>query len=189
LEEARLFGGDTAAIARALAPLYQSIGDFRALVVLPKSPLSRAEQRRAAWLATHPQVLEFADSVATITYAASIDGRGIGVTRIRVGERRIDAVIDPRVSGVVLRGKRSRWADEIRLFGDDSSGEVAVIPELHLGGVTLSNVPARVDIAINEAPVAARETGGTGETGETGDAQSVLGLDVLRGRTPHADSF
>src|SRR5205823_6745967 len=47
LEEARLFGGDTARIARALVPIYRSLGDWRSLAVLPKSPPSLAEGKRS----------------------------------------------------------------------------------------------------------------------------------------------
>ena len=37
LEEARLFGGDSTTIARTLAPIYGSLGDYRALAdVLPR---------------------------------------------------------------------------------------------------------------------------------------------------------
>ena len=60
LEEARLFGGDSTSIARALAPIYRALGDYRSLAVLPKAPLSDAERSRVSWLVTHPQVLEFA---------------------------------------------------------------------------------------------------------------------------------
>ena len=39
LEEARVFGGDTASLARALVPVYGALGDYRALAALPLSPL------------------------------------------------------------------------------------------------------------------------------------------------------
>src|SRR4051812_17295727 len=105
LEEARLFGGDTASIARSLAPIYGSLGDYRALSVLPASPLTTAEQGRARWLVSHPPVLEFPDSVAKLAYKPATDGSGLGTLAVEFGERRVDAVIDPAVSGVLLRGR------------------------------------------------------------------------------------
>jgi hypothetical protein len=172
LEEARLFGGDTAAIARALAPIYCGLGDYRALTVLPKSPLSRPERERATWLATHQQVLEFADSVAVLSYTPVADGSGLGAVTIIVGERRVDAVIDPRVSGIVLRGSAARARDGTRSFGADTFGAVAVATELHLGGVTLSNVPAR------------RDTASARSTRKRADVMSLIGLDVIRKLAP-----
>src|ERR687893_510978 len=50
MEEARFFGGDAAAVAVSLAPIYARLGDFRALTSLPASPLGRAERARAEWL-------------------------------------------------------------------------------------------------------------------------------------------
>src|SRR5947209_3559893 len=95
LEEARLFGGDSASIARSLAPIYGSLGDYRALATLPASPLSRHDRSRVAWLVGHAPVLEFPDSVDTVAYRPLSDGAGLGVVSLGIGGRRIDAVIDP----------------------------------------------------------------------------------------------
>ena len=177
LEEARQFGGDTAVIARALVPIYRSLGDWRSLSLLPKSPLSAAEAKRAVWLGARQSVLEFPDSVATITYRPVGDGSGLGIVSLRVGNQRVDALIDPRVSGLVLRGKAARArGGDIQLFGRDSIGVVAVVPELHIGGVTLSNVAARIDTA------PATPSGGT-----RADVVSLVGLDVLRPLAPTFD--
>ena len=174
LEEARLFGGDTARIALSLAPIYGSLGDYRSLATLPSSPLSVAEQKRVRWLVSNPPVLEFPDSVATVPYKPLADGSGIGQLSIGLGERRVDAVIDSRVSGVVVRGRAAKRRNGLRVFGEDSTGAVAVVPELHVGTVTLSNVPLRLDT--DSAPGARR------------DRQSViLGLDVLRRLAPTFD--
>ena len=172
LEEARFFGGDSVSIARALAPIYSSLGDYRALAVLPASPLSPIERERARWLVSHAPVLEFPDSVDTLHYKPLIDGSGIGIVPVGVGDRRIDAVIDPRVSGVVLRGRQARRRAALQSFGEDSSGIVAVVTELHLGDVTLSNVPARLD----EAAEGVKATSG-----------ALIGLDVLRRLAPTFD--
>jgi hypothetical protein len=144
LEEARLFGGDTAAIARSLAPIYASLGDYRALVTLPRSPLSQPERDRVQWLVGHAPVLEFPDTVDTLPYRPVVDGSGLGIVTVGIGDRQIDAVIDPRVPGIVLRGKARRRRG-LKVFGSDSTGVIAVVPELHLGDVVLSNVPTRLE--------------------------------------------
>ena len=174
LEEARLFGGDSASIARSLAPIYGSLGDYRALAVLPASPLSAAEQSRARWLVSHAPVLEFPDSVAKLPYKPITDGSGIGTVAIGIGERVVDAVVDASVSGVVLRGRQARRRSGLRVFGEDSSGVVGVVSELHLGDVVLSNVPARLESDTMHAPQG-RRTG------------AFVGVDVLRRLAPTFD--
>jgi hypothetical protein len=174
LEEARLFGGDAASIARSLAPIYGSLGDYRALSVLPASPLSGAEQERARWLMSHPPVLEFPDSVAKLAYKPVADGSGLGTLAIAIGERTVDAVIDPSVSGVVMRGRAAHRRGGMRTFGADSTGIVGVVSELHLGAVILSNVPARLDTSSDR--ISTRK-----------NSDVVLGLDVLRLLAPSFD--
>jgi hypothetical protein len=174
LEEARLFGGDTARIALSLAPIYGSLGDYRALASLPSSPLSASEQKRVRWLVSHPPVLEFPDSIATLPYKPLVDGSGIGTLSIGLGERTVDATIDSRVSGVVLRGRAAKRRSGLHVFGEDSTGAVAIIPELHVGTVTLSNVPVRLDT--DSAPGA-----------KHGRQSVILGLDVLRRLAPTFD--
>jgi hypothetical protein len=174
LEEARVFGGDTASLARALVPVYRALGDYRALAALPKSPLSPPEQDRAEWLVTHPQTLEIEDSVAVMTYRPVGDGTGVGVVSIHLGERTIDALIDPRVSGLVLRGAAARRGGDLRVFGNDANGGVAVAPVLRIGGVTLANVAARIDT-------------GAAPTGQRNAVTARLGLDVLRRLAPTFD--
>jgi hypothetical protein len=174
LEEARLFGGDSELIARSLAPIYGSLGDYRALSVLPASPLTSAEQARARWLVSHPPVLEFPDSVCKLAYKPVTDGSGLGTLAIGIGERQVDGVIDPTVSGVLLVGRAARRRGGVRVFGADSGGVVGVISELHLGDVILSNVPARLDTSSARAL--------------TSKNQGVfLGLDVLRRLAPSFD--
>jgi hypothetical protein len=174
LEEARLFGGDSASIARSLAPIYGSLGDYRALAVLPASPLSAAEQSRTRWLVTHAPVLEFPDSAARLPYKPLTDGSGIGTLSIGIGDRVVEAVVDASVSGVVVRGRQARRRSGFRVFGEDSSGVVAVVSELHLGDVILSNVTARLETDSARAP--------------QGKSSGVfMGLDVLRRLAPTFD--
>lgn len=174
LEEARLFGGDSASIARSLAPIYGSLGDYRALAVLPASPLSAAEQSRARWLVSHAPVLEFPDSVARLAYKPITDGSGIGTVSVGIGERAVDAVVDASVSGVVLRGRQARRRNGLRVFGEDSSGVVGVVSELHLGDVVLSNVPARLESDTVHASQGRR-------------SGAFVGVDVLRQLAPTFD--
>ena len=174
LEEARLFGGDSASIARSLAPIYGSLGDYRALAVLPASPLSAAEQSRARWLVSHAPVLEFPDSIAKLPYKPMNDGAGIGTVSIGIGDRVVDAVVDASVSGVVLRGRQARRRSGLRVFGEDSSGVVAVVSELHLGDVVLSNVPALIETDSMRAPHGKR-------------SGAFVGVDVLRRLAPTFD--
>jgi hypothetical protein len=174
LEEARLFGGDTAGIARSLAPIYGSLGDYRALATLPASPLSVAEQKRVRWLVSHPPVLEFPDTVVALSYKPLIQGSGVGIVTLGIGDGRADALIDPRVSGLILHGKAARRRDGIRVFGEESTGAVAIVSELHLGDVTLSNVTARLDTSSIVDKKHVRQN-------------IVIGLDVMRLVTPTFD--
>lgn len=174
LEEARQFGGDTASIARSLAPIYQSLGDYRLLATLPRSPLSGAEQARVRWLVSHPPVLEFPDSVMRVAYKPLDDGTGLGVITVGIGERAVTAVIDPRVCGVIVHGSLAKRRREFRAFGNDSGVVVAIIPELHIGDVTLSNVPAMLDATAGKKTDGAR-------------SGVALGLDVLRHLAPTFD--
>lgn len=168
LEEARLFGGDSVSIARSLAPIYNSLGDYRALAVLPASPLSPIERERARWLVSNAPVLEFPDSVDTLHYKPLADGSGIGSIAIGIGDRQVDAVIDAAVSGVVLRGRQAKRRGGLHSFGEDSTGVIAVVTELHIGDVTLSNVPARLE--------------------ENTAGGASIGLDVLRRLAPTFDA-
>lgn len=172
LEEARLFGGDTAAIARSLAPLYSALGDYRALATLPASPLSKPERERVRWLVGHAPVLEFPDTIDTMPYRPIGDGAGLGVVSVLIGGRQIEAVIDPHVPGIVLRGTARRRRG-LKVFGSDSTGVIAVVPELHIGDVVLSNVPARIE---------------TDESLVMGSAMlSSVGLDLVQRLAPTFD--
>src|SRR5439155_17673609 len=88
--------------------------------------------------------------------------------------RRADALIDPRVSGVMLRGRAARRRGGLKVFGEDSTGAVAIVPELHIGDVTLSNVPVYLDTDTSHKATGNRQT-------------VVLGLDVLRRLAPTFD--
>jgi hypothetical protein len=131
------------------------------------------ERERVHWLVSHPPVLEFPDSIVKLGYKPTSDGSGLGVVSIAIGERQMEAVIDPSLSGVVLRGRGAKSHGGIRLFGEDSSGIIGVISELHLGEVVLSNVPARLEAG-----------SGRGKGAHQG---AFIGLDLLRRLAPSFD--
>lgn len=138
LEEARLFGGDPAVIARLLAPLYAHLGEWRALLTLPSSPLSTTERRRAAWLSEHPF------RATTDNGAASIIGtpRGDTIARVavRIGGRAAVASIVGTDVGFVV-GSRITGSAARRYEGDST---VITFDSLTVGPVKFINVPARV---------------------------------------------
>jgi hypothetical protein len=162
LEEARFFGGDSAALARALVPLYERLGDFAALDTLRPDVLSPSERRRARWLAARPPVASFRDSIVMLSYRPTADGQGVGTVLLRVGKTELPAVIDPRVSGLVVPSTLRR---ELRTFGDGARNFAAVSDAMRLGGVVFSNVPATI--------------GGA-------DEKVRIGLDVL---SPYSPTF
>jgi hypothetical protein len=141
LEEARDFGGDSAAIARSLAPLYARMNAFEKLEALRPSVVSAAERQRAAWLATHPPGASFGDSVVLLSYRPSGNGDGIGTVLLNFGRAQVPAIIDPRVTGLLLPA--SMHAD-VRTFGMTGDSAIAVATAVRIGPVSLANVPAMV---------------------------------------------
>lgn len=162
LEEARFFGGDSAALARTLVPLYVRLGDFAALDSLRPNVLTPAERRRARWLSDHPARASLRDSIVVVSYRPLGDGQGVGTVLLRLGKTELPAVIDPRVSGLILPQSVRR---ELRTFGTEGRATQAVAENVRLGGVTFFNVPATI--------------------GES-DEKVRIGLDVL---TPYVPSF
>lgn len=169
MEEARYFGGDPALVARELAPVYERLGDWEALVTLPSSPLPYADRARAEWLRDHAPRVVGPDS-ATVPYAVS-DSHLLGEVSLRIGDDTVTAVLDARVRGLVLD---SSWARRpgVRRFaakGERDARRVAVVVDsLRLGPYTLTGVEAR--LAPGRAP-------GT----------VLLGMDVLSALAPTFD--
>lgn len=139
LEEAQFFGGDSAALARALVPLYLRLRDFRALYDLKPSVISSAERRRATWLVNRPSDARLRDTVVLLSYKPIGDGRGLGTVMLRFGRSEIAAVIDPRVSGIVVP---STFRGDIRAFGTEGPRTIGIADSLRIGTVTFTNVPA-----------------------------------------------
>jgi len=139
LEEARFFGGDSATLARALVPMYVRLGDFTALDSLRPNVLTPAERRRARWLSDHPTEASLRDSIVVVSYRPLADGQGLGTVLLRLGKNELPAVVDPRVSGLVLPSALRR---DIRTFGTEGRTTLAVVQSIRLGGATFSNLPA-----------------------------------------------
>lgn len=139
LEEARQFGGDSARLANVLAPLYARARDYKALVALRPDVLTVAERRQARWLADNAPEMRLRDTVAILTYRPMGNGDGLGTVLLRLGRTEVPAMIDARVSGLVLP---SRFRRDVRGFGTDGARGVAVARSVRLGGVVFTNVPA-----------------------------------------------
>jgi hypothetical protein len=150
LEEAQFFGGDSAALARALVPLFVRLRDFRSLYDLKPNVISVAERRRAIWLVNRPSDARLRDTVVLMSYRPMGDGRGLGTVMLRFGRSEIAAVIDPRVSGVVLP---STLRSDIRTFGTEGPLTIGVADSMRIGTVTFTNVPAVIGNADEVARV------------------------------------
>lgn len=141
LDEARFFGGDSASLARALVPLFVRLGDYRELTALQPNVLTPAERARARWLSTRQSEAQLRDSVVILSYRATGDGNGLGTVLLRVGKSELPAVIDPRVSGLVVP---SSARTDVRLFGTQGRNALGVAEVVRIGGVAFSNVPVVV---------------------------------------------
>jgi len=169
MEEARYFGANAGDVARALAPVYEALGDYAALASLPASPLPYAERARAEWLGAHPPAAAGPDS-AWVPYRVS-DSHLLGQVVLRLGADSVVAAIDARVHGLVLD---PTWMQrrEIKRFasrGARSAGDVAAVAlAVRLGAFTLTNVPVRFQL-------------------ERERATAVIGLDELASLAPTFD--
>jgi hypothetical protein len=157
LEEARQFGGDSASIARALAPLYARLGDYKALAALEPSPLTRSERARAEYLALNSTGLTIRGTSVRIPYRAG-RGSGIGTVLVRIGRAEIAATIDPEVTGLTL--PKAMRAD-VLVFGDSTSAI----------GVVTARIGSQVFENISVVLTA-------------GDESVRIGFDVLQGMSP-----
>ena len=152
LEEARYFGGDSAAVARELAPVYARLDDYAALIALPRSPLSAAERERAAWLRDHPPAVVGDDSVTVAFAPAPGAGPVIGTFRALVGGEAVTIAVDASIAGWVLDPAMGQAA-ATRLFGAATvvPGRTVGVADVRIGRLSLVNVPVR----FGPAPAAA----------------------------------
>ena len=165
LEEARMFGGDPSTIARELAPLYEYLGEWRALLTLTGSPLSVAERRRAAWLSEHPFGVVSEGGAASIIGAPK--GDTIARVAVRVSGRSAVAAIVASDIGIVV-GSRVIGESGRRFDGDST---VSVLDSMTVGSVRLVNVP----VGLGTAP-------GTVAIGAAALGRLVLQIDYKRSR-------
>ncbi|MEX2152650.1 MAG: hypothetical protein WD825_04875, partial [Gemmatimonadaceae bacterium] len=100
-----------------------------------------AEKRRAQWLSTRLPQARLRDTVVILSYRPLGDGRGIGTVILRIGKTELPAIIDPRVSGVIVPAAARRV---VRAFGREGKLTLGVIDTLRIGGVAFWNVPAAV---------------------------------------------
>lgn len=187
LEEARFFGGDSALVARELAPVYARLHDYTALVALPYSPLSGPERERAAWLRDHPPAIVGDDSVTVAFTPAPVGSPPglLGSFEARVGGERALVAVDAGVSGWVLD---PRWAGRrgVRLFGTGPAGvpvpgRTVGVADLRVGALSLVHQPVRLATAPAGAALPSVRVGldALGALAPTFDARA--GVLTLRG--------
>lgn len=146
MEEALYFGGDKKTVATYLAPVYERLGNYKALSTLPSSPLPYAQRSRAEWLVENPPTFDGPDS-ASIPLEPG-DSTSLGVISIVVGADTLRGVLDPRVQGVVLdtswlgRKPIKRFAST---YDNDWRNMAGVGLTMHLGAYALTNVPVSFD--------------------------------------------
>jgi hypothetical protein len=169
MEEARFFGGDAAEVARALAPVYARLGDYRALDALPATPLGRAERARVEWLHNNRATPDGPDSVA-VPYEPRERG-ALGSVTLGIGADSVEAVVDPAARGLTLDPAWMRHK-ESKVFpagSHDPRAAVGVTREVRIGELSLGDVPTRYG------------SGG-------GARRATVGLDVLATLTPTFDA-
>ena len=167
LEEAMVFGADTAAMSRARAPLMQASDEWTMLAQLRRSPLAAAERARAEWLAVRPPATSGADSVTIVFEPSSAEG--LGRVQLVIGRDTLAADIDPTVDELVI-GTYARYAALVQVFaGGAGTDSVAVVQRASIGGLVLERVPARIDARL-------------------GPARARIGLTLLARLAPTADA-
>jgi hypothetical protein len=166
LEEARLFGGNAAAIAARLQHIYTWLRDWESLAALPSSQLSPGEKARTAALVYRPTSVVGADS--TDVPFAPVEIGALGRLPLVLGTDTVWAELDPQEEGIVLPGL-ARGAGLVDVVGDDRRGVLGILRECTVGTLSLSNVPVRIDASL-----------GTG--------RARLGFDVFAMFAPTVDS-
>ena len=170
MEEARYFGADPKKVAVYLAPVYAQLGDFRALVGLPNTPLHNAERARAEWLRDNPPTSEGPDSVSV--HWTSSDTGALGTIALRIGHETVRATLDPRSHGLVLDTawmRRKETKVFASKFDNDVRNAAGVTLAIGLGDFTMRHV--LTSFAPQPSP-----------------AQAVIGLDVLMPLAPTLDA-
>jgi hypothetical protein len=142
MEEALYFGADKKVVATYLAPVYERLGNYKALSTLPASPLPYAQRTRAEWLAENPPSTDGPDS-ATVPLTPG-DSMSLGEIAFVIDGDTLHAMLDSRVQGVVLdtswlrRKAIKRFAST---YDNDWRNISGVATEARLGAFTFGNVP------------------------------------------------
>ena len=143
-EEALRFGGEPAIIGRDLAPLYLAIGEFGRLSNLASA--TSEERARARWLVIHRPTSIAPESLLTGVFIPGKDSLEIGRVPLRVNGTAVDAVVSPRVHGIVISD--TAVANGLHKFGVRGRGDrreiLAVADSIGLAGLTLRNHPVTV---------------------------------------------
>ena len=138
LEEARMFGGDPAVIARHLAPLYEYLGEWRALLTLSGSPLTPAERRRAAWLSEHS--FSAVSDAGAVSIIGTPKGDTIARVAVRIGGKAAVASIVGSDVGFIVGSRIAGTA--ARHFDGDTA--TVVFDSVTVGQLKFVNVPSRI---------------------------------------------
>lgn len=145
MEEALYFGGNADTISHHLAPLYEALGDWRALATLRGKTLTFGEKARAEWLMRNATEVDGPDSVE-VPYSPA--DSLIGYVTIVVGADTVDVTIDPRVRGIVLDSsfRRRRSVKRFQSANEKDWRRASwVALAIGFGEITLRNVPVRLD--------------------------------------------
>ena len=142
MEEALYFGADKKSVATYLAPVYEKLGNYKALSTLPSSPLPYAQRARAEWLAENAPVVDGPDSAAVPLGVA--DSATLGEIALVIDGDTLRATLDTRVQGIVLdtswlhRKAIKRFAST---YDNDWRNIAGVALAAHVGPFTLTNSP------------------------------------------------
>lgn len=142
MEEALYFGADKKTVATYLAPVYEKLGNYKALSTLPASPLPYAQRSRAEWLAENAPVIDGPDSASVPLGAA--DSTSLGEIALVIDGDTLRAALDTRVQGILLdtswlhRKAIKRFAST---YDNDWRNIAGVALTARIGPLALTNVP------------------------------------------------
>lgn len=165
MEEARYFGANADTIGKWLAPAYERLHDYKALTGMRGSPLTRAEQQRAEWLARRAPQVAGADS----EWVEWVEpDSGLGAVYVLVGDDTLLARLDSRVSGLVVGvGMRGRpWLSRFPARSSATTGVAYLATRIALGTLEMTGVPVTIIPGLD---------------------QPLLGLDVMERLAPEFD--
>jgi hypothetical protein len=168
IEEARRFGLAPEVAANHLGPLYERLGDYASLSRLEPSPVPPSERPRVRWLATNAAGVSGPDSTVVAVRGGSSTSLFVLPMVLRGDTIWVDVL--PGVQELTIDAALARSL-VAELFGGEREGRrLAVLRELRVGALRLTNVPA------------------TFEQGR-GGRRGRVGIDFLRRLAPTYDPF